>query len=124
MRNGAKSRREEAIEGLRQLADLLEAKPDLPAPHNLNLKVYVSREDLPAIAKQMGGATKTVVKQDFILEKTLGAVRYQIKVPRTEVCTRTVIGSRKVKRLDPSHVIETEEEIVRWECPPSLLKTT
>lgn len=49
------------------------------------------------------------------VRRSFGSVDVRVWTPSSQVCEKVVVGTREV----PAHI----EEIVRWECPDSLLNT-
>ena len=122
--------RQDFINGLRQLADYLEARPALPVPDDLPVQGWVfswdddAREELAAAARAMGKAEKQVSDFAFTLRgpQFAGGIYYYVGASRHTVCERVVVGTEKVEVPDPNAPTITEErEIVEWHCPDSLL---
>jgi hypothetical protein len=111
--------RTKAIQGLRQLADFLEAHPAVPLPVLWGLNAYArSRADLAAAAR-VGGWTKSYNDSWFALSREFGegAVTLEINIERGQVCRKVVTGTRVVP-AQPESVVETYD----WVCDePALL---
>lgn len=124
--------RADAIQGLRDFADFLEANEDASLPSGLYALDYQwGKENLLARTRELGGLWNK--KEDgayFSLVRHFGPVRYEVYTTRSEVCERVVTGTRTVTREEydpdalaqvPKRTVTAEEEIVEWRCPPSLL---
>lgn len=105
---------------LRELADFIEAHPDIPMPvGEINIHVYVfTAEHLAEIARALGRAEKDHSGDYLHLVKPFGPIRLRYFTDRAKVCRRVVTGVR--------HVAETllparNEEIVEWVCDEPLL---
>lgn len=131
--------RKDVVAGLRAMADWLELHPGANLPF---VQVYHYVADAPTLvelADDLGGRwDKQVEENDFALVRDFGGeVRYKLYTSREEVCTRTVIGQKPVVKkvpVDPKREAELREQlcelaqheetvyedIVEWECPPSL----
>jgi hypothetical protein len=107
--------RNETISGLRQLADWLEAHPEVPVPTYNQSSVAVEAADLPTIARAMGQAEKTAYGDYFRLSKRFGGVEYYCYTDRDAVCTRTKVGT-KVIPAQEARVVDVWE----WDCNPVL----
>jgi hypothetical protein len=126
--------RAEYIAGLRMLADLLEARPELMKPHGylqvIPLGEVQSREQLAAWARALPGKKEKQITDQFAnLVGTLRGVQVKVVAYRDEVCERVVLGTETVtkKVKDPQALaavpeIEVTEEVeqVEWVCRPML----
>ena len=122
--------------GLRQLADLLDANPDLPgctwAFHDINIFAD-DREGVAAWARATMRATGKTEKWQggnwagAVAE--FGPVRAKVLVEREKICERVVTGVREVTEEVPDPealaalpkvTVTTPVEIVEWVCRPLL----
>lgn len=118
-------------EGLRRLADMIEAHPELPASYLTSVNVWYahSPEDLAAIARAAlkHGATvaKDVTDSIYSLSLSWGPLTAEALAQRANVCERVVTGTEIVTRKVPDpaaalvEVTETVEH-VEWVCRPLL----
>ena len=91
-------------DGLREIADMYEANPELKAP-----KVYLwicdgsgnEARKLAEFAKAMKPCKKVVNDYNFAVLRNYGPVEMRAYVDRSSVC----------------------KKVVKWECPKSLLET-
>lgn len=122
-----RERKEDYIQGLRDLADWLEATPSAPVP--LYESVFVTLKDKDhavSIAREGGSIHKEYQASSLVLEKRFGdVIRYKASVSREAVCT--VKEVRKVKK-EVAHYpqpvyVEQEVEEIEWECDPLLAPT-
>jgi hypothetical protein len=139
--------RQAYIDGLHQIADFLAEHPEVPLPYlggdlragvtDHSLPIYLvtgsQRDDLAAIARAMGSASKVVQPDSdrFYVLRKFGAITLTASADRAEVCDRVVTGTREVTREVPDPealaavpkvtVTETVED-VDWVCGPLLAK--
>lgn len=103
-------------ESLRQLADFLDAHPEVEiGGTSVCLLDYVNtREELAAIAKR-GSWRKVYTSDYFELHRDFGnGITLQVYTNRANVCRRVVIGQRTVPAVpaQPAHI----EDVVEWVC--------
>lgn len=117
---------------LREVADLLEAHPDLESPISidpqwdgrLELRWHVYSPDaMSAIRKAIGGKwEKKVVGDHFALTHEAEALSFWVQSKRKTVCTLRVIGTETVTvpavEAQPERI--EERDIVQWDCAPVL----
>jgi hypothetical protein len=143
--SGTETAHEQAA-GLRRLADMIEANPEIAADLRYALYGMVAplvgaeqRERTAAIARaatRAGAKVDKEVKNDydqFTLAVTFGPVRIRFLADRDEVCRRIVTGIREVTKEVPDPealaavptvtVTETVED-VEWKCTPLLAEVT
>lgn len=132
--------RDEYIAGLRMLADLLEAHPELMLPYDggdgsplciIPIGRARQREQLTAWAKALPGRKEKKPRGDaFDLTGTVRGVHIKVICNRDNVCEKVVLGTETVTETvpDPEYMAaaplverETEREIVKWVCAPSIL---
>lgn len=122
------------IDGLRQLADLLQENPEVPLPYTgsdnhgrLNWILVTGdnqRAQLAAIARALPGKVEKGVRGDsFDLKGQLAGLHVQAIADRDEVCTRVVTGTSEVTKTIPDPDVQvplvtvTETvETVEWVC--------
>jgi hypothetical protein len=84
------------IEGLRALADFLEAHPDLPPINWAAASARVDTKDVfIAAARPMGSFKKVVNDYDYELVRKFGPVKLDVSIRRETIC----------------------KKVVKWECP-------
>ncbi len=126
--------REDVISGLRELADWLEANPNVPInilygsasvvhTNAIGYGAFGGRETMMALARMPGKWRKVSYgpkDSAFRLVRDFGngAVEYQVYVPRVQVCTKKVVG---IKNVEEETVPAHDEEVVEWECSPILV---
>lgn len=127
----------EYANGLRALADMIEANPELVPilKYSLgNISEPVRDRDELATFTRAAARTGRKVTKDYSgkyadVSVAFGPVTVSGYLPREEVCDRVVIGTEKVieKGPDPEAVAalpvverEVEREIVEWRCRPLL----
>lgn len=135
--------REEYINGLRALANLLQNVPELELPtHGGVVEEYgvaggsidwmlftdddhdEQKARAQAIVRAVPGEwRKNAGSNLFRAEADLCGLRLQVIVDRAAVCTRKVVGTKQVEKKVPVEFkTETvDEDIVEWDCG-SLLK--
>lgn len=133
--------RAEYTAGLRALADLLDANPDVPLPYGagtgdspadrLTFYFLSSTQDpktnLARIARLIPGkVTKESDDYNFTIAGRLRGVHVQAVATRADVCERVVTGTRAVTHTTPAieaapaSTITTVVEDVEWICAPIL----
>lgn len=128
--------RQDRIDGLRKMADWLEAHPEAHAPGVVAIcDAPGGRDLLVKRARTLGGRWSKVEKDEddrwFELRLEFGPdIYYELFTLRSNVCERIVVGTeeREVEGPDPELVAQlpttkrTETvEKVEWKCPGSLL---
>lgn len=108
--------RQETIDGLRELADYLDARPNVPLPYLGMMNAFAEAEKLPVVARAMGEFTKDQNGNFLSLVKDFRGVELRVNFASEDVCERVVVGTEEVP-AKPAHV----REIVEWRCPESLL---
>lgn len=113
------SERAEFIAGLHELADFLEAHPDLPLPCDQSHNVFMSdKADIAALARAAGGRWEKGADPNYFYLKVkfAGGHSYDLNVNREKVCRKVVTGTR-VQPAKP----ELEVEEFHWVCDEPLL---
>jgi hypothetical protein len=138
MTDSTETVRAEYIAGLRVLADLLEARPEIPAPYHgrsTELAIFTSgKDELVAAARAFPGKLDKTYDDNssafgFELHGRLRGLRVVIYGDRNEVCRRVVTGTREVTKTVPApdapmvEVTETVED-VEWVCEPLLAEAS
>jgi hypothetical protein len=134
------AKRAEYAKGLRALADLLDAHPDLPLPYTgtglsaLNwIEVSADVQRSAAVfARVMPGTVEKSVSDNagqFYLDFTLHGLSLRWIASRAEMCERIVVGKREVEieEPDPEALAQVPKvkrvevvEDVEWQCRPVL----
>lgn len=120
------------IEGLRALADFLEAHPDLEAKAYVGTTHLVAHnaEDFASFAKRLAGpigtTTKYATDKHLTVSRAFGPVVIETFAARENVCERVQTGEVEVQReVYPDDVVPTietvTEPVYEWVCPPSFL---
>jgi hypothetical protein len=108
------------IDGLRKLADYLEARPAVPTPYLGAIHAFPESDDQPIaeVARAMGGFTKSHDGRFLGLVKDFGSFTLEVLYESEQVCERVVVGTEDVpEKVTPAHT----REIVEWKCPESVL---
>lgn len=120
--------REEFIAGLRDLADWLEERPELPGPVG-GERVLVFTQDAETFREylgHMGAVEKNYSGDDYARAiKRFGPINYEVFTDREKVCRRVQVGTRTVAQEVPVEDVETktvevEEPVYEWDCSPFL----
>lgn len=125
--------------GLRALADILDARPDLPLPYDGNSTAidWIEVDDnargvAAAFVRAMPGRVDKSVSDaagQFYLTFRLHGLRLRLISTRTQMCERVVTGTRTVEFEEPDpealaalpKIKRTEVvEDVEWQCHPIL----
>jgi hypothetical protein len=107
------------IAGLRQLADFLEAHPDLPAPFGSNHNVFVeTKEALAVIVREPAVRWEKHASDSYFHLRVpfAGGHAYAVFTDRGAVCRKVVTGQRTIP-AQPAQEVET----YIWECDEPLL---
>ena len=123
--------RQGTIDGLRALADALEADPDLPVPYiaGASWGVHgIAADKVPAEIARVSRLVpvarwdKKVDDGYYRLNALLGALPVEVWGYRNEVCTRVVTGTRVVAEKVPTgfETVTKTVEDVEWVCSPLL----
>lgn len=122
-------KREAWVEGLRQLADFVEAHPEMPLPMSgatLYLWGADAKTELAALVRILGNVEKEASESFFGVTRRFGPHALSVKASRENVCQRVVVGTKTETYQVPPEGIEMVErtrsvELVEWICPPSIL---
>lgn len=117
----------EIIQGLRELADWLEATPEADITvYGIDCQNYgATKEDVLALARTEGAFEKNYVGGYFeLIRRFTGGVTYIMNAAREEVCTAVVVGTETVTVPDPAAPkVEVERDVVEWKCHPLLARS-
>ncbi len=115
---------------LRDLADFLDAHPNLERPYKPEFNIYsiVGGENLESasrIAKELGSFDKQVEGSLFKIAKTFGEVTLRYVFYRDYVCTSRVVGTEEVDvpaqpAKEAVKARTTNIDIIEWDCPSLL----
>src|SRR5688500_2360185 len=102
---------QDMVIGLRKLASFIEKNADLIEDNYayFGLDLYTdSKEKIKDAAQKMRGAKKEYNESMFILSKRFSETCYfHVRVSRSEVCERVVIGTREIpERILPARTEE------------------
>lgn len=138
------------IDGLRQIADFLEANPDVNLPHMSSyqtgkyedtLNIYIvqgnQKDQLATIARAMGRAEKVMDGELVRVFRRFAGIALVAQAHRDQVCERVVTNTREVieEVPDPEALaaatasvplvpVARIEETVEWRCTPLLANAT
>ena len=119
----------EYVAGLRELADWIEAHPDIARP-GTRFSVYPSNTKAEAAAclAALMPCKKEYSDECLYIVREFGPITLSFAFLRRSVCTRRVVGTKHVEvhvipsRFTAEQVIEAhDEDIVEWDCGESLL---
>jgi hypothetical protein len=123
--------REQKIRALRDAATWLEENPQIPFPTTISDHTYVitllnskgTKEDVSNLAKAANFIVKGFSEERFVFIANLeGTIEYVLSGDRKEICKRKVVGKKTVQETRPIafETVETEADVVEWECEPIL----
>lgn len=115
----SETERRDYVQGLRELADFIEAHLDVPRPWPSAQNAFIAdKTGLAAIAKACGGRwEKNVTSEFFFIRKSFsGGHAYEVNVSRERVCRKVSTGTR----IEPAKPAE-EVETFQWVCDEPLL---
>jgi hypothetical protein len=116
--------------GLRQLADILDAHPEVPLPYEGRvspISFAFHGYEVEDHAGELAAAAR------ILITGSLQGLRIECWAMREQVCERVVTGIREVTRevpdpealaAVPTKVVTETVEDVRWECRPLLASDT
>ena len=114
----------EYADGLRQIADWIEAHPDIEVPET-ELSGYGmhSKEDAAKVLMALKPCKKLYGDSLFSIVREFGPITLKFVFSRNQVCTPRVVGT-KVVPATPERIIEAMPEhvveIIEWDCEPIL----
>jgi hypothetical protein len=112
--------REEYIQGLRDIADFFEARPDLPTP-SFGESIFIwerSLENARERGIQMAPCEKEHTDNYFHLVRKFGPHTLKVTWGRDDVCERVQVGTKHVpEEVIPAH----DEPIYEWDCTKPIL---
>ena len=126
-------------DGLRELADWLDAHPEWTPYLPENFYVWIPEDDdaraaMARAARDMGTAKKSVNEHlgTFRLEKSFGPHTMHVIANRSAVCERVVVGKhveKTIEKVPVGEIVYEELEVehvveeVEWVCLPLLAGT-
>jgi hypothetical protein len=110
------AKRTAAIDGLRQLADMLERTPDVDLPHAMGGAVFVELDEARGYMAASPGGWRKEDSGDYwaYVKAYPGNVSFTAYVSRENLCRRVKIGTKEVDAVE-AHT----EDIFKWECAPA-----
>jgi hypothetical protein len=133
--------RDEMISGLRAIADLLEAKPELgmPSLDRVDWDVWPHMvDDIPSEVARLARLIPTKFTKNnptdnsydedyYTLSGNVGGMPVRILTYREKVCTKVVTGTETITTLVPAPdapmvKVTHDREIFEWVCEPLLAK--
>ena len=114
----------EYADGLRHIADWIEAHEDIGLPSN-ELQCFSMDEKSEAAKVLMALKPCDKVYSDtlFVIKRAFGPITLKYYFSRDKVCTPRVVGT-KVVPATPERIIEAMPEhvveIIEWDCEPIL----
>lgn len=101
------------VKGLRELADFIESREDVPVPcTNVQADIFVrAKADLVNIARVGRWQKRQVGDYMCLFVEFTGGHTFDVNIEREEVCRKVVTGKRLVP-AQPEHEVEE----YRWEC--------
>lgn len=122
------------VDGLRALADFIEARPDLcPTYSTVQINIFADgegdelRADFARLVRLVGRGEKCATDTWFNFVRKFGPHELHITARRVDVCERVVVGVDEVEVPDPEAVaalpkVVQQVERVEWVCPDSVLR--
>lgn len=112
-------KRAKLTRGLRELADFLDANPDVPV-RGLDCCINVFADDKAHIVRtaRIAGWQKNYNGNWFALQRWFGdgAIQLDVNIERGEICRRVVTGTEVIP-AQPERTVDT----VEWVCDTPLL---
>ena len=121
----------EYAQGLRDLADWVEAHPEIDLPdESISVFSKHTKEEAAKVLLALTPCKKDYSGDLFTLSRSFGHVRLKFLFVRSAVCTRRVVRTEEVpeeiipEKVEPEQVIAAHtKEIVEWDCDPILAET-
>lgn len=119
---------EKFVQGLRDLADFLQANPDVDISSNHEILICLNHRPDPKAAiaeaaRRFAPVSKVYRDPWFHIAKTFGPIELQWFVGRDKVCRQVVTGTKTVtlpaEEAKPERVVEVQE--TKWICDEPLL---
>jgi len=116
--------RSQMIRDMEKLTQFLEHNIDLEMPYEFSVSVYPVDTSLKNVRKTARNL-KTFNKQEdewhLVLRKEFGSAELRYVFSRSAVCKRKVVGTKIVQKVPANTpTVDTEVDIVEWECPSLL----
>lgn len=111
--------RAEFVAGLRQVADWLEAHPEVDHfDPCINIYTMNSKDEAVAVGRAFRTFEKTYTDDYFNIIKSFGAIQLRYIFQRGEICTKHVVGTKSIPDYySPGHLVPAhDEEVVEWDC--------
>lgn len=113
--------RQNKIDGMRELLDLLEAQPIIPIPSFFEVNVWIHKDgaSISDLARALKPVNKKSLGSNYILERVFNDnISLHVNFDREEVCERVVVRTEEV----PAQLVEAyTREVVEWKCPESIM---
>lgn len=115
------------VDDLRQVADFLEARPELLKTMNPDETLNIcapSKERFSQLAKVFGSAEKISTGMYYVHRKHFGSIKLDLFASKSVTCERVVVGTKRVEaqHVEAYDIPAREEEVVEWRCPESILR--
>ena len=112
--------------GLRELADWIEAHPEIALP-NCEISSYSldEREEAAAVLKALKPCRKHYSGEMFYIRRDFGPITLSYVFYRNTVCVAKVVGKKEIpEQTIPEQVIPAHtEDIIEWDCSEPILAT-
>jgi len=111
--------------GLRMIADFLEAHPEIKLPEaQLSCYAIFNKDEAAAVVRAMGNVKKEYDDNLFLLSKDFGAINLRYVGQRSAVCEKVQVGMKEVPEhvepaveAQPERVVPTHTEpVYEWKC--------
>jgi hypothetical protein len=117
--------------GLREIADWIEAHPEVEIPEN-NISCYTmnTKADASRVLRSMSPCKKEYSSELFQIKRKFGPITLSYVMYRKAVCVAKVVGKKVVPETrEPARTIEIPEkvtpehteDIIEWDCTEPLL---
>lgn len=108
-------RRANDIAGLRELADFLEANPEVHMP-SLYFNIYATSPADLAVQRRLLGVTEKLDASEYLYfsKRFTGDVHLDLNINKEKTCKKVKVGTKKLP-AEPAKP-EREEDVYEWKC--------
>jgi hypothetical protein len=109
----------EYAQGLREIADWLEANPHIFLPGQMfDVFTLNTKKEAEEVLRALKPCKKEYAGELFNISRKFGSITLRFVFYRNAVCMRRVVGTKEVEeQIIPAHT----EDVIEWECGEPVL---